>query len=60
MATKNWQGVGSATPSSDPKAKPNEGSATAPTQRRWQGAECAQPPSDPTVKPAGSAKIPGA
>lgn len=59
MPPVKYQGPGSATPSSDPMAKPNEGSAMPRSQPRWQGPYGAEPKPDPTEKPDGSAKIPG-
>lgn len=58
-SVKNWQGPPSMTPSSDPKAKPTEGSAKPMSQPRWQGAYDASPKPDPMEKPAGSARVPG-
>lgn len=59
MPMKDWRGAGDSTPSSNPNAKPTEGSARAATKTRWQGAYDSTPSSNPNEKPAGSAKIPG-
>lgn len=57
--SKNWQGVADSTSSSDPKAKPSEGSARPSAQPRWQGCGDSTVSSNPNDKPAGSPKIPG-
>lgn len=58
MPMKDWRGAADNTPSSDPKAKPTEGSARA-GAKRWQGAYDSTVSSNPNEKPPGSAKTPG-
>jgi hypothetical protein len=59
MPMKDFRGVAGSTPSSNPNAKPTEGSAKAPSASRWQGAYDSTVSSNPNEKPPGSAKIPG-
>jgi hypothetical protein len=59
MPMKDWRGAADSTPSSNPNAKPTEGSAKPASRQRWQGAYDSTVSSNPNEKPPGSAKIPG-